>query len=129
MSPAKEDSVYSSALGNVGNDGLDRSQDTATTKKQQRLARRQTLSFQAEMSFGQCDLEEEEEKDKGKKAAKKDETKNIVFPSSLRTSESTTSSGLTPSVYQTPPVGESEFSESDGQWWQRSFLGVWFANR
>ncbi|KAM0208694.1 hypothetical protein ACHAPQ_006162 [Fusarium lateritium] len=78
MSPAKEDSVSSSALGNVGNDGLDRSQDTATTKKQQRLARRQTLSFQAEMSFGQCDLEEGE-KEKGKKAEKKDETKNPLF--------------------------------------------------
>jgi hypothetical protein len=71
MSPAKEDSASSSALGNVGNDGVDRSQNTATTRKQQRLARRQTLSFQAEMSFGQCDPEEEE---KGKKAEKKDES-------------------------------------------------------
>ncbi|KIL95408.1 hypothetical protein FAVG1_00145 [Fusarium avenaceum] len=77
MSPAKEDSTTSSALGNVGNDGVDRSQDTATTRKQQRLARRQTLSFQAEMSFGQCDPEELEEK--GKKAEKKGESENILF--------------------------------------------------
>ncbi|KAI6767390.1 hypothetical protein HG530_005399 [Fusarium avenaceum] len=77
MSPSKEDSAASSALGNVGNDGIDRSQDTATTRKQQRLARRQTLSFQAEMSFGQCDPEELEEK--GKKAEKKGESENILF--------------------------------------------------
>ncbi|KAH6969535.1 hypothetical protein DER45DRAFT_622267 [Fusarium avenaceum] len=120
MSPSKEDSAASSALGNVGNDGIDRSQDTATTRKQQRLARRQTLSFQAEMSFGQCDPEELEEK--GKKAEKK------VFSSSPGTSKTTTTSGLTPSVYQTPPVGESEFSGPDGRWWKRGFFKLWFAS-
>ncbi|KAM0340896.1 hypothetical protein ACHAPU_010313 [Fusarium lateritium] len=118
MSPAKDDSAVSTAMGNVGNDGVDRSQDTAVTRKQKRLERRRTLNFQTEMSFGQSASEE-----KGKK---KDEAQNIVCYSSSRVSSETTKSGLTPSVYQTPPVGNSEFSEPDSPSWRMRVLDVWY---
>ncbi|KAF5668160.1 hypothetical protein FHETE_5426 [Fusarium heterosporum] len=113
MSPAKDDSAASTAMGNVGNDEVDRSQDSAVSRKQKRLGRRQTLSFQAEMSFGQSTSEEN-----GKK---KDEAQNIVC-CSLKAYSEATKSGLTPNVYQTPPVGNSAFPEQDEPSWRVRFL-------
>ncbi|KAM0562374.1 hypothetical protein ACHAPJ_002064 [Fusarium lateritium] len=73
-SSTNNNSAYDSAsMGNVGNGQIDRSKAAATTRRQQRQERRQTLRNQAEVApFMGIDLDDGES---GKKTGTKDEKK------------------------------------------------------
>jgi len=64
----------SAALGNCGNDAVDRSKDTATTRRQQRQKHRENLRHQAEVAPYLGLSDSEDEKDDAKKADKEKTT-------------------------------------------------------
>ncbi|KAF4965454.1 hypothetical protein FSARC_6756 [Fusarium sarcochroum] len=131
--PSSTNNTASTSMGNFGNGQVDRSEATTTTRRQQRQQRRQTLRNQSEIApFMGMDLGDGESgKKTGAKDEKKEKAQNLTDdfshgkPHDDNLYEKTPNlSGLNPSVYRTPPAGESEFPSTDDEWWKKKLWGI-----